>query len=475
MNKPANWSLAAALALLQGCAVGPDYHRPPTPQVPDSFSQATATPAVQPQASAADDAFWTRFDDPQLTALVNTTLASNYDLRTALANYDAANALLRLARFDQAPTVTLSAQAGHQRLASDEANGASRSHDLYANKAVLGWELDFFGRVRRAVESQQAGTAARASDLQAMQVAVVSQVATTYIDLRAAQRMLTLTNANAESQRQTLAVVQGRLQGGRGSSYDLSRAQAQLDTTLSRMPQLQARIAVDKHRLAVLAGLAPAALDAQLQQVVDMPRIPAAIEPGTPAQIVRRRPDVAAAEQQLHAATARVGVATADLFPRLSLGAALGTYAFTGTGLYGGASESNLAVLGIDWSFLDVGRVNSRIAAADAEAAGRLAGYQQTVLVALEDVENALVRLARSKEQTLRLTSAADGWQNAANLSSARYEAGAIELFELLDVQRSLYEAQLQQADSQAGSTTRAVDLFVALAGGWPQHPVQQE
>lgn len=170
-----------------------------------------------------------------------------------------------------------------------------------------------------------------------------------------------------------------------------------------------------------------------------------------------------------------MGVATADLFPRLSLGAALGTYAFTGTGLYGGASESNLAVLGIDWSFLDVGRVNSRIATADAEAAGRLAGYQQTVLGALEDVENALVRLARSKEQTARLTSAAEGWQNAAKLSRARYEAGAIELFELLDVQRSLYDAQLQQADSQAGSTTRAVDLFVALAGGWPQHPVQQE
>ncbi|WP_248672875.1 efflux transporter outer membrane subunit [Pseudomonas agarici] len=462
------------MAILQGCTVGPDFHRPQTPDMPETFTQANVAPAAQSQANAADYEFWNRFEDPQLTSLVKTALAANYDLRTALANYDAANALLRLARFDQIPTVTLSAQAGHQRLSTDEANGASRSDDVYANKASLNWELDFVGRIRRSVESQKSETAARASDLQAMQVAVVSQVASTYIDLRAAQKILRLSKTNADSQRETLDIVQGRLDAGRGSTYDLSRAQAQLDTTLSRIPQLEARVAVDRHRLAVLAGLTPTALDAQLQKDTGMPVVPDVIEPGTPADIIRRRPDVASAEYQLHAATARVGVATADLFPRVSLGAAFGTYAFSGDGLYSSSGESNLALLGIDWSFLDVGRVKSRIAAADAQAAARLAGYQQTVLRALEDVDNALVRFARNKDENARLVSASNGWEKAAGISSARYQAGAIELFELLDAQRSLYNAQISEADSQARSTTSAVDLFVSLAGGWPQYVPQQ-
>ena len=230
----------------------------------------------------------------------------------ALANYDAANALLRLARFDQIPTVTMSAQAGRQRSSTDQANGAARSHAVYGNSASLNWELDLVGRVRRSVESHRAETQARASDLHAMQVAVVSQVASTYIDLRAAQKMLGLSNANADSQRQTLEVVQGRLNAGRGSSYELSRAQAQLDITVSRIPQLEARVAVDRHRLAVLAGLTPTALDARLQKDTGMPAVPDNLDPGTPADLLRRRPDVASAEYQLHAATARVGVATAD-------------------------------------------------------------------------------------------------------------------------------------------------------------------
>ena len=475
MNTFNNRSMLVLLAILQGCTVGPDFHRPETPDMPATFTRAAITQATQPQPGAADVEFWNRFADPQLTALVKAALSANHDLQTALANYDAANALLRLARFDQIPTTTLSAQAGHQRSSTDEANGAARSNDLYANKASLSWELDFFGRVRRSVESRKYAAAAQASDLQALQVAVVSQVASSYIDLRAAQKMLGLSQANADSQRQTLEIVQGRLQAGRGSPYELSRARAQLDTTLSRIPQLQARVAVDRHRLAVLAGLTPTALDTQLQNPAAMPAVPDTIEPGTPADIIRRRPDVAAAEYQLHAATAQIGVATADLFPRVSLGAAIGTFAFSGGGLYSSDAQTNLALLGVDWSFLDAGRVKSRIAASDAEAAARLAAYQQTVLKALEDVENALVRFARTRDENARLASAAHALDNASTIARARYQAGAIELFELLDVQRSLYDAQISEADSQARSTANAVELFAALAGGWPQYAVQPD
>ena len=473
MLKLKHWPLPLLAAILQGCTVGPDFHRPQTPDLPASFTHAGSRKVAPLHVSAADDEFWKRFADPQLSSLVKAALTTNHDLQTALANYDAANALLRLARFDQIPTVTMSAQAGRQRSSTDQANGAARSHAVYGNSASLNWELDLVGRVRRSVESHRAETQARASDLHAMQVAVVSQVASTYIDLRAAQKMLGLSNANADSQRQTLEVVQGRLNAGRGSSYELSRAQAQLDITVSRIPQLEARVAVDRHRLAVLAGLTPTALDARLQKDTGMPAVPDNLDPGTPADLLRRRPDVASAEYQLHAATARVGVATADLFPRVSLGAAIGTFAFSGGGLYAASGESNLALLGVDWSFLDVGRVKSRIAASDAEASAGLARYQQTVLKALEDVENALVRFARSKDENARLASAANELENAATIARTRYQAGAIELFELLDVQRALYSAQIAQADSQARSTASAVDLYASLAGGWPQYAVQ--
>ncbi|MQT37913.1 TolC family protein, partial [Pseudomonas helleri] len=277
MIKLKNWPLPVLLALLQGCTVGPDFHRPQTPDLPATFTRTQDQETGQAQANAASAAFWERFEDPQLTALIETTLAANHDLQTALANYDAANALLRLARFDQIPTVTMSGQAGHQRASTDEANGAPRSNDVYANKASLSWELDLVGRVRRSVESSRSAAQAKASDLYAMQVAVVSQVASTYIDLRAAQKMLRLSQANADSQKQTLEIVQGRLQTGRGSTYDLSRAQAQLEISLSRLPPLQARVAVDRHRLAVLAGLPPTALDARLQADAALPTAPQVI------------------------------------------------------------------------------------------------------------------------------------------------------------------------------------------------------
>lgn len=468
MAKFTNCSVPLLFVLLSGCSVGPDFSRPDTPVLPQSFSRPGVQQEVSPPAAAADHQFWAQFNDSQLTALIEKALSENYDLRTALANYDAANALLRAARFDQVPTVTMSAAAGRQRLSSDEANGASRSNDVYTHKASLGWELDFFGRVRRSLEAQRSEVAAKASDLQVMQVAVVSNVATTYIDLRAAQRMLALSKENAASQLQTLAIVRGRLDAGRGSADDLSRAQAQLDTTLSRIPQLEARAAVDRHRLAVLTGLTPASLDTGQLGDGGMPTVPERIEADTPASVIRRRPDVASAENRLHAATAQVGVATADLFPRVTLGAVIGTYAFDGGALYSGSAESNLALLGIDWSFLDAGRVKSRIEAADAQAAARLANYQQTVLVALEDVENALVRFSATKDEDARLQSAASELAKAETIARERYQAGAMELFEVLDVQRALYNAQIEQASSQGRSATAAVEVFTSMAGGWP-------
>jgi outer membrane protein TolC len=239
---------------------------------------------------------------------------------------------------------------------------------------------------------------------------------------------------------------------------------------LARIPALEARIAVDEHRLAVLTGNQPGTLPG-LDAPKPLPTLPVSIDPGTPGNLLRRRPDVAAAESRLHAATARVGVATADLFPRLSIAGLIGTQAFAASSLFTADSQASLIAFGVDWSFLDIGRVRARIVAARSDAAGSLAQYQQTVLLALEDTENALIIYARAQAEDKQLERAANDGAEAARLARIRYQEGLIDLFEVLDAERQMLQAQDAFADGRTRSANAAVSLYRALAGGWPQRP----
>ncbi|MBN8885490.1 MAG: efflux transporter outer membrane subunit [Rudaea sp.] len=455
--------------VLAGCAVGPDYRRPDAP-APVQYARKDAVPAGDVAAPAAGDAqFWQAFGDAQLSALIDAALTANNDLRGALARYDGANALLREAKFDALPTITASAQGGHQQLSRDQALGGPRSARSYSAGINASWELDLFGRVRREIEAQRAETQASAADLAAMQVAIAGQVASTYAQLRGLQERLRVARDNAANQRETLSLVEARYGAGRDTEFDLARARAQFETTSSRVPALEAQIAIAEHRLAVLSGRAPEALIAELDPPQRLPALPQPIDPGTPGELLRRRPDIAAAEARLHAAAARVGVATADLFPRLSFSGLLGTQAFHHDALFKSGSETASGFLGIDWSFLDVGRVRARIAASRADAAALLTQYQQTVLLALEDTENALILDARTRREDAQLERAAHDSADAARLARVRYQAGVIDLYEVLDAERSLLAAQDAFADSHTRSATATVALYRALAGGWPQ------
>lgn len=484
-------SLAVASALLAACAVGPDFVRPEI-AVPARFESADAATNIErssglvdnphPAAAAVsgdaiavaapDAAFWQEFDDPQLTVLVESALASNHDLRIALASYDRANALLRGAKFDALPTVTASGQASDGRSSTDQLPGVPRddrdatSYDVSANAS---WELDLFGRIRRGVEGNRADVTASAADLAAAQVAIAGEVARTYLDLRGLQERLRVAQENQDNQRETLRIVQARLDAGRGTDFDALRARAQLESTASRLPALDARMAVDMHRLAVLAGRTPDALTHDLVAARPLPVLPARIDAGTPGDLLRRRPDIAAAESRLHAATARIGVATADLFPRFTLGGLIGSQAISSGDLFQRSSETRLVALGIDWSFLDIGRVRARIAASDADAAGELARYQQTVLLALEDAENALVRFDKTRDEDSHLERAAIDSANAARLARVRFDAGAADLLEVLDAERTQLQAQDAFADVRTRSATSVVAVYTSLAGGWPQ------
>ncbi|WP_369324980.1 efflux transporter outer membrane subunit [Burkholderia cepacia] len=484
-------SALAMSVTLAACAVGPDFRRPDTataerfardahPAAQRDALPPGKTPDTPPDVSAdADAAFWRGFGDPQLTQLIDTALAANQDLQVAVSRYDAANALLSQATFDRYPTITANGKIGHQLMSKDQAFGAPRSQRDTPTSSVginAAWELDLFGRVRRSIESQRAETAASAADVRAVRVAIAGEVASTYVDLRGSQERLRIARENADNQKQTLALINARVGAGRGSELDAARARAQYESTTSRIAVYEAAIGVDEHRLAVLTGQTPDALigrfdlpkaAASAGTPVPLPMLAADIDPGTPGDLLRRRPDVAAAEARLHAATARVGVATADLFPRFTLSGLLGS-ATSSYGFFRAGSDTNLIALGIDWSFLDVGRVRARIAASDAEAAGQLAQYRQTVLGALEETENALLRAARTRDETDHLVRAATDSARAAQLAQARFSAGAIDYYEVLDAQRTLLQAQDAAADGQMRSAASTVALYKALAGGWP-------
>jgi len=466
--------LATVLSLgLTACSVGPRYKQPAL-ALPGQFTLSnTASVDGSPHADAIDPEFWHSFHDPEFSSLVQRALTANNDLRAALAHYDSANALLREAKFDRYPTVTMSTSVGRQRVSDIQAFGYSRNSRFFDPTINASWELDFFGRVRHNVEAQHQLTLADASDIATMQVALVGEVASTYIDLRGRQERLRVARKNAENQQGTVQLVDAAYSAGRGTQFDTARARALLETTTSRIPDLLSAIAVDEHRLAVLCGLPPDVLVSELDVVMPLPDLPKRIDPGTPIDLVRRRPDINASEQRLHAATEQIGIATADLFPRINFAGLLGMNEFHGDTPFDGVNAVNFAGLNIDWSFLDRGRVRARIAASRADGDAQLAHYQQSVLLALEDVENALVSYARSQDRDIQLQLAAKDSKVAADLANVRFRNGATGLLDLLDAQRVELQAEDAYAESHSNSALSAVLLYKSLAGGWPQHLLQ--
>lgn len=459
--------VAGGLILMAGCAVGPDY-QPPEPDAPAQFSsEHNALPFDQAQEAR----FWGGFGDPLLAELIEQSLTANLDLQAALTRYQRAEALLRGSRSEQRPTVGLGASAAAQHLPEVERlPGADDDIELYRIDANASWELDLFGRLRRATEAQGARLQASAAELAALRVALVGQLANSYFELRGLQQQLDVAQRNVALQQDSLAIVSARLDAGRSTDFDVLRARAQLASTRAEIPQLQGEIRVRMHRLAVLTGQSPGTLIGQLSPATALPAVIPSIPVGSPGEVLRRRPDIRLAERQLAAATADIGVATADLFPRFSLDALLGTVALDGGDLFTAGAESRRVALGIDWTFLNFGRVRARIDAEDADARAALAEYRQVVLEALEETENRLVRYQRAQQRSSELAEAADAAGEAALLARTRYEQGFIGYFEVLDAEREQLANDRALTRSRTATVLAMVDVYRALAGA-PQRP----
>jgi outer membrane protein, multidrug efflux system len=452
--------------LLAGCAVGPNYRRPQVP-VDAGFVNAS-----EPGLAAGDPAerYWTTFDDPMLTQLVEDSVMHNTDLQAATANLQAARAARRLAGYDQFPTVTANASYAKVLESSQELPGYTFNQREF-DTAQAGfdglWELDLFGRVRRNVEAARADVGASEATLRDARVSVIAEVARDYFILRGLQDQLSLTRRNADVQASTLKLTRVRLEAGRGNELDTSRAEAEYQTTLSTIPSLEATIATTIYRISVLTGRQPAALTAQLSAPAPMPQLPAFSSIGTPERLLRRRPDVRVAERQLAASTARVGVAMGDLFPKVTLVGEVG-YSAASFGQFG-QSQARYFQAGpsISWAAFDMGRVLARIGESRAQTDAALAHYQSAVLNALEDAEGSMITYGRSQTSRQALQIAAAASDKAADLAEKRFEGGLIDFLEVLDAQRTALSAELTLSQSRTDTATALIAVYKALGAGW--------
>lgn len=462
LTAPALFALALA-----ACAVGPDYRTPDT--APAQFHNAD--PAVFTAANP-EAAWWRQFEDPVLDGLVAEALAANLDLKIAMARVAEARALFTDARLDQLPratTVGAYAQSRQQQPGSGQARVESETYQLGFDAA---WELDLFGRVRRGVEAARAERGAAEASLRDAQVTVAAEVARTYFELRGAQSRLDVARRNLETQRDTTRITQVRFDVGRSDPIDVQSARARLAATEATIPALVTAERQAAHRLAVLTGQRPGALDARLAPRANRTTPFAKPLPiGEAGELLRRRPDVQAAERRLAAETALTGVATADLFPRVRVTGFIGFLAGDLSALGEGASRAWSVTPTVSWPGLDIGGARARLRAQEARGAASLAAYDQAVLRALEDVENALVSYGQRQAQLRALTDQATASRRAAELARVRYREGVIDFLVLLDAERTLLAAEDAVGVAETAVNTDVAAVYKALGGGWDAPP----
>jgi len=454
---------AAALA---GCTtVGPEY-APPAMEVPDAFLASTEPTLT---ADAVEKAWWRQFGDPTLDELVARALAANHDVQIAVARLREARAFYREIDYDRFPRVTAEAGATAGLLAEVQAPGQPRDrrdNPLYSAGFDAFWEIDFFGRVRRSIEASAAEAERAEAGVRDARVTVIAEVARTYFELRGLESQLAVAHRNVENEREIVAFVQVRLELGRGTELDTTRARAQLHSTASAIPALEAAIARSLYRLAVLTGRRPDRLDL----VSTRERLPAVthrIPIGDPAALLRRRPDIRAVERALAAASARIGVATADLFPRVTLLGTLGLAAGSGSAFAASGSETYSLGAVLSWPAFDLGRVRERLRQTEARAEAALAYYEQTVLRALEETESALVTYARQRAQLVTLQESERESARAAALARLRFDNGIVDFLTVLDAERTLNNVRDRVASNETQLYTALIAVYKALGGGW--------
>lgn len=458
-------SVLAVSAVLAACAVGPDYQQPET-KSPDQF---VSTDPAQFSTENVEGDFWKAFNDEQLNTIIEQALTANHDIRIATARLREARAIRGESRLDFAPTVTASGGYTETRASERQAPVAAipRDQDYYDSGFDAFWELDFFGRIRRNVEANSALVQAAEAGVYSTQVSITAEVARNYFELRGSQQRLEVAQRNAENQRETLRITTARLDAGRGTQLDTSRAQAQLSATLATIPDFESDVTRSILRLGVLTGQSPEALLPQLSALQKLPTLPATQSIGTPELLLRRRPDIRVAERELASATAQIGVAVGDLFPRISFVGRWGFDAIDSGDLGKSSSETYGFGPSIQWAAFDLGRVRQRVKQREAATDRALAVYEQTVLQALEETDASMTAYVKAKVKQAHLQDSTTASLEAVTLARARYESGVADFLTVLDAERSALTAEDQLALSETQTATALLATYKALGGGF--------
>ncbi len=434
----------AALLLMAGCASAPT-HQSPTAQT----------------AQTAAGAWWTHFNDPLLSQLVTQALQANTSVRSAQAALQQSRALRDVKAASTGPSLNLSSSASR--------NQTEHTDAVHSFKAGLDarWEMDIFGANRASVTASEADTLAATATLRDVQVSIAAEVALAYIQLRASQSQLGIAQSNLASQQETLQITQWRAQAGLITSLEVEQAQAASEQTAAQIPALQTSMAKTRHSLAVLTGQRPLDLDAPLSPVRPVPLVAADLMANIPADTLRQRADVRAAEHRITAALARVDAADAARYPSFNLGGSLSLSALTLAGLSNGATLAGGLLGSVAVPFFDGGAARSQVLAQEAALEQARASYQSTVLTALKEVEDALVALKNDGERLSHLQRAASAATNAALLAKNRFNSGLVDFQTVLQTQRTLLSSQDSAANLQAELSADQVRLVKALGGGW--------
>jgi outer membrane protein, multidrug efflux system len=452
--------------LLSACAaVGPDYV-PPSTSVPKNWHTplkgGLSTEEMDPQTLAS---WWRTLNDPDLSSLMERAVAGNLDLKKARARIREARARRGIAQAALFPTLDATGSATWSRSSND--TGTGKTSDLYAASLDAGWELDIFGGVRRSVEAAEGDLEATQENLRDVLVSLLAEVALNYIDVRTYQAALAVTEANLRSQSETYQLTQWRYEAGLGDELAVEQARYNLENTRSLIPPIRTSLEEAMNRIAVLLGERPGAVHDELKNRKPIPVTPLKVAVGVPANTLRHRPDVRQAERELAAQTARIGVATADLYPKFTLNGSIGLEALSFRNLSSSGTWTLWGGPGITWAIFDAGAIRQNIEVQSALQEQYLIAYEATVLSALEEVENALVAYAEQQQRRESLTEATQAAQKAVELAQQKYEAGLTDFNNVLEAQRSLLSFQEQLAKSEGTVTSNLVRLYKALGGGW--------
>jgi multidrug efflux system outer membrane protein len=453
-------ALLAAVALA-GCMVGPDYHRPEV-EAPKEFRVG-----IQAAGDLVNSAWWEQFRDPVLNDLIKTALQDNHDLRIAAARVEEYLGYYGVTRSQLFPQVGGQAVAGSQRISTVNPSlppGTPNTFDTYSLGIGASWEIDFWGKLRRATEAARADLLASEYGRLTVVLSLTSAVASTYIALVDLDRQLAIAKQTARTRGEFYRIFKLRSEGGVVSGVELNQALSEYELALSTIPPLEKQIAQQENALSVLLGRNPGPImrDRTLDKLV-LPQVPE----GLPSELLERRPDLRAAEERLVAANARIGVAKAAFYPNISLTGLLGTASSSLSNLFEGPAKTWSYAANVSQPIFTGGGLTAQLAVAEAQHKEALLAYRQAVQNAFREVNDALVDQSKTREQLVSLQRQVDALREYARLARLRYDNGYTSYLEVTDAETKLFNAELQYTQSQGQLFIALIDVYASMGGGW--------